>query len=151
MGQRIEINGLFKTDRGRTCQTHTNGCGLHLKVGDIIIFKKECLEFTEEVFTASRQEELKGLQKKELLEICQINVIKVKANSTKAIIIDNILIHEGEQFGAEEQQIQTKKWTEVALKANLLNGGCTVGFLGRASPFNLYSVNFSFNQTSSAG
>jgi hypothetical protein len=39
---------------------HQNGCGVTLKVGDIIKFKKESLEFTEEVFTASRHEELQA-------------------------------------------------------------------------------------------
>jgi hypothetical protein len=38
MGKRIEINGLFKKDRGRTYGTHINGCGHNLKVG------KESLE-----------------------------------------------------------------------------------------------------------
>jgi hypothetical protein len=39
---------------------HPNGCGVTLKVGEIIKFKKESLEFTEEVFTASRHEELQA-------------------------------------------------------------------------------------------
>jgi Zn finger protein HypA/HybF involved in hydrogenase expression len=71
MGKRIEINGLFSVT---------------LKVGDIIKFKKESLEFTEEVFTAStasRHEELQALLKKDLIQICKNDEIKYKKGERK--------------------------------------------------------------------
>jgi hypothetical protein len=135
---------LFKTEKGRTCKEHPNGCGVTLKVGDIIKFKKESLEFTEEAFTASRHEEIQALLKKDLILICKNNEIKFKSSDKKNELIDYILLHEGEEFGEREQQIEIKQWTEKALKAVLLDTGCTVGFLGEHS-FDYMKVNWMIN------
>jgi CRISPR/Cas system endoribonuclease Cas6 (RAMP superfamily) len=67
-----------------------------------------------------------------LILICKNNEIKFKSSDKKNELIDYILLHEGEEFGEREQQIEIKQWTEKALKAVLLDTGCTVGFLGRA-------------------
>ena len=59
-GKTLEIVGLHKTDLGRTCYVHPDGCGRNLAVGDtvllqIMLIDEEIEAYEMEQQTASRK------------------------------------------------------------------------------------------------
>ena len=52
----LEINGLNHNDVERICLAHADGCGKSVRVGDVLKLLRHEMEFTEEVFIASRYE-----------------------------------------------------------------------------------------------
>jgi hypothetical protein len=138
MGRRVEINGLFYSDSGRKCIEHPLGCGIALIVGDILVLKKETKQFEEELFTNSRVEVLNELTVKELKSLTVTAEIKMKAKAKKQDYVDAILKLEGEEYGANLQVIELRRWSEVVLVAYNYQKKCKVGYLSRAF-MNLYS------------
>ena len=55
---RLELIGLHYKTNGRVCEAHDDGCGLHLKKGDIIKLHKEEIEFQETVLAGSKMEKI---------------------------------------------------------------------------------------------
>ena len=133
----LEINGLNHNDVERICLAHADGCGKSVRVGDVLKLLRHEMEFTEEVFIASRYETLNIMAVKDLKAM--FFLLKPngrKSQPNKEAWINEILVLEGEQHAPREQRIEIRNRTESVMKAVFNEEpNCFVGYLARAFLF----------------